>query len=59
MKQPQPVLHTPEQEAQIRDMINPVLDVIEKEYGVWGLDCVRDFCRGRMEELAKDIHRTR
>ena len=53
-----PLLHTEEQEKQVLDMINPVLDVIQAEYGIWGIDCVQDFCRGRIEELSTQIHKT-
>ncbi len=61
MKQPEdarPPLHTPEQENRIREMVTPLLDAIEKEYGMWGLDCVGQFCCGRMEEMAQDTHKT-
>ena len=53
-----PVLHTDEQEAQVLAMITPVLDVIESEYGAWGIDCVKDLCRGRLMELSTPIHKT-
>ena len=53
-----PLLHTEEQEKQVLGMINPVLDVIQAEFGAWGIDCVRDFCRGRIEEISTQTHRT-
>ena len=61
MNQPQddrPTRHTPEQEARILEMVTPWLDTVEKEYGLWGLDCVGQLCFGRIEEIARDTTRT-
>jgi len=60
MKTDSPPLHTPGQEKHIREMVDPLLNIIQSEYGAWGLDVVRDICQGRILEMhqPQDTHRT-